>query len=45
MALYFECRINKKRTPQTVFWGILPTEMKQLTAYYMHRIGRNGRNL
>jgi len=24
MALYFECRINKKRTPSSCFWRFCP---------------------
>jgi len=34
MALYFECRINKKRTP--FFLAILPTGLVLLLKFYLN---------
>jgi len=34
MALYFECRINIKRTPSDCFLAILPTGISQTRFFY-----------
>jgi len=38
MALYFQCRINKKRAPSDCFLAILPTGLRWVDYMYLDNL-------